>query len=197
MDIKPPKSTTVVAATAVTSPTFIKREPKEEPTINDSDDERVTDVNDDDNSNNATFYETYDDTKAISVKIPLSPPPNDKLHLLAGDEILNEVEISDLEMDEDDADSVVSAFSNDHNYNMSPIAEPVSPISSSATDRATPDTIHTMDPGYESQFSPHSTSSFGEIDDIPIVNIDDFVAWNELENSFITDPISELFPSLV
>lgn len=206
LDIKPPKANAVVAsasatATTTTTPTLIKRELKEEPLIHDMYDDvdddsgRITDVNDDDNSNNATFYETYDDTKAISVKIPLSPPPNDKLHLLAGEEVQNEIEISDLEMDEDDADSVVSAFSNDHNYNMSPIAEPVSPISSSATDRSTPDTIHTMDPGYESQFSPHS--NFGDIDEIPIVNIDDFVAWNELENSFITDPISELFPSLV
>lgn len=152
---------------------------------------------------NATFYETYDNkSDDIKVKVPMSPAPElvspamsfkQQLHLLV-EEIQNEVEISDLEEDEDDADSVVTAFSNDHNYNMSPIAEPVSPISST-TDRSTPDTIHTADIGYESQLSPTSTSSFSEIEDMPMVNLDMFPMWND--DAFSFDPISELFPTLV
>lgn len=148
------------------------------------------------NDSNATFYETYDDTKEVPIKIPLVTPPSNTIHLLEGEEVQNEVEISDLDTDEDDADSVVSAFSNDHNYNMSPIVEPVSPISST-TDRSTPDTINTMDHGYESQLSPTSTGSYSEIEDMPMVNLDDFPLWNDLAEDFSIDPISELFPSLV
>jgi hypothetical protein len=86
-------------------------------------------------------------------------------------------EPSDLEVDEDDVDSIVSGFSNDHNYNMSPASR----ISS-------PETCPTSDPGYESQNSPPSIT-FDE--DVPIINLDDFDLWNQP-----SDPITELFPSL-
>lgn len=141
-----------------------------------------------------TFYETYNNADDTIKAPPLSPvSPLHKLHLL-GEEVQNEVEISDIETEEDDADSIISAFSNDHNYNMSPVVEPVSPISST-TDRATPDTVHTLDAGYESQLSP--TSSLSEIEDMPIVNLDEFAFWNDLSGDLTSDPISDLFPGLV
>lgn len=156
--------------------------------------------------NHTTLYETYDNvSNDIKAKVSMSPSHlssamssfKHQYHLLA-EEVENEVEISDLEEeeDEDDADSVVTAFSNDHNYNMSPITEPVSPISST-TDRSTPDTIHTTDIGYESQLSPTSTSSFSELEDMPMVDLDLFPMWNDLSDTFCIDPISELFPALV
>lgn len=105
---------------------------------------------------------------------------DDFVRQLKPEPIEEEPEFSDLESemnDDDDTDSMVSSFSNDHNYNMSPVSR----ISS-------PETCPTSDPGYESQPSP-PTSAFD--DDVPIINLDEFDLWNQ-----ISDPITELFPSL-
>lgn len=102
---------------------------------------------------------------------------------------LNDIEtISDLEQDYDsdeDKASIISALTNDHNYNMAPIIEPVSPLSSTSS-RSTPDATHMLsDCGYESQTSP--TPSFP--DDMSYFDLDNINIWD--------DPITELFPSLV
>lgn len=114
-----------------------------------------------------TFYDdSYDDSISVGAS-------NDNKKEEAFDEDLSDLEYDD----EDDNASITSAFSNDHNYNMSPASR----ISS-------PETCHTSDPGYESQNSPRSTIG----DEMPIINLDEFGLWND-----ITDPITELFPSLV
>jgi len=117
-----------------------------------------------------TFYdEAYDED---SISVDLNTPS-------CKEESMDD-EFSELEYDDDECDteSMTSAFSNDHNYNMSPASR----ISS-------PETCHTSDPGYESQNSPRSTL---DIDEMPIINLDEFGLWND-----ISDPITELFPSLV
>lgn len=99
-----------------------------------------------------TFYDSFDESTLMKPKM--------------------ELDESELEEDsDDDTESIVSsAFSNDHNYNMSPRV-------------SSPDTCLTSDPGYESHDSPATD---------PIINLDEFDLWD-----ISSDPITELFPSLV
>jgi len=146
------------------------------------------------NYSDNTFYSTYDDSVLKQQKQQQHHHIISKHDIgetvfefhMNDNEIQQEVEISDPEYDSDeDKSSIISGLSNDHNYNMLPVVEPLSPISSS---RSTPDSWRQAitDLGYESQLSPTSSTLTDDLP--PLIDLDQFPFWD--------DSISELFPTL-
>jgi hypothetical protein len=138
--------------------------------------------------NDTTFYPTYDEKNVEQYKnIKTEVVDEYLIEIPNSSDIQQEIEISENEYDSDeDQSSIISGLSNDHNYNMSPIVEPLSPISNSSSSRATPDTcLASSDHGYDSQPSPTPSTSTS-FDEMPLLDLDRF--WD--------DPILELFPTL-
>lgn len=148
------------------------------PLITSAIDSNISDCND------TTFYPTYDKKNVEQYKKEIDDVEEYLIEIPNATDIQQEVEISENEYDSDeDHSSIISGLSNDHNYNMSPIVEPLSPISNSSS-RASPDTcLASSDHGYDSQPSPTPSTSF---DEMPLLDLDRF--WD--------DPILELFPTL-